>query len=194
VSIIARWRTSDHVGVTNRFRGLGFDVDPEGRIRLDGGLIRIEEAARADLAAVEQLEIEEGASHEERSSHPNGIARLVAVGVGAIDLERAVSDFGGPVRPGAPDRLLGAATSIAIDVPVVFLEPTTEGRLAASLARFGPSAVALYVGTGGPLPASPGAATDGPFGRCGLLGGTPIWGPHLIVCAAVPEPSSTIGP
>jgi hypothetical protein len=55
------------------------------------------------------------------------------------------------------------------DVPaLVVLEPETEGRLAASLARFGESVAVAYLGAD--------AITRGR-----LLRGGPAWGPHVVV-------------
>lgn len=53
---------------------------------------------------------------------------------------------------------------------VLVLEPDTEGRLAASLARFGEGVAVIYVG-------------DGPIGPGRLVRGRKPWGPHVIVLA-----------
>lgn len=51
---------------------------------------------------------------------------------------------------------------------ILVLEPDTEGRLAASLARFGEGVAVIYLG-------------DGPFGAGRLIRGGRPWGPHVIV-------------
>jgi hypothetical protein len=50
----------------------------------------------------------------------------------------------------------------------VVLEPDTEGRLAASLARFGEGVAVIYLG-------------DGPPGPGTLVRGGLPWGPHVIL-------------
>jgi hypothetical protein len=51
---------------------------------------------------------------------------------------------------------------------LVVLEPDTEGRLAASLARFGEGVAVIYLGSGRARP-----------GR--LVRGGPAWGPHVVI-------------
>ena len=74
----------------------------------------------------------------------------------------------------------------------MILEPSTEWRLAAALARHDEGPAALWVrGNWRALPgdlALSGPA-DGPFGRERLVLGAPIGGPHLLV---VEEPAGTI--
>jgi hypothetical protein len=153
------------------------------------------------------------------------VVRL-AVGWATVDLERATrtaiggpaqGDAGGPAegvaggpadaRDLADDELLGArcrlvrapAADGAADA-VILLEATTEGRLAATLARHGEGPAALYVGapTGGLelLRAAPAASeplvsrpAGGPFGPSVLVLGGPVHGPHLIVADGHSLPS-----
>ena len=73
---------------------------------------------------------------------------------------------------------------------MVLLEPSTEGRAAASLARDGEGPCALYLRPAGGLDAwldaareggvTASARRDGPFGAQVLLAGSPA-GPHVIV-------------
>lgn len=66
-------------------------------------------------------------------------------------------------------RWLRAAAGGERDDPVlVILEPDTEGRLAASLARFGEAVAVVYLG-------------DDAVTRGRLLRGGPAWGPHVVV-------------
>ena len=143
-----------------------------------------------------------------------GLIDGLAVGWATVDLERAALGLG-PGRPTAPlpdDDLLGsrclsvgstdgaggadwANGPIAEDLPIVLLEPNTEGRLAASLARHGEGPIALYLlvpartidrfrvvapasGVHLSRPAS------GPFGRAVLVLDEAAWGPHVIVAEA----------
>ena len=77
----------------------------------------------------------------------------VALGWATVDLDRVVADLVAAgvdrrtVEPAPDDEAMGA---LARRVPVedgtlLLLEPRTEGRLAAALARYGEGPVALYV-------------------------------------------------
>lgn len=127
--------------------------------------------------------------------------RSVALGWATVDMERAVQELGDALGiPAhrfavAPDtRLLGARCRVASGAlpggsSLVVLEPATEGRLAATLARLGegPSATWLLVpgdpATGG----APGEAIaasaerDGPLGPERLVLGGPAHGPHRLL-------------
>jgi hypothetical protein len=96
-----------------------------------------------------------------------------------------------PWQPAARDELLGASAWIRVapgnpSTMLLVLEPDTEGRLAASLARWGEGVLAVYVRppTAADLepPARPGtAAGSGPLGGGRLVAGGPAWGPHVVV-------------
>lgn len=138
-------------------------------------------------------------------SHPNGVLDLLAVGWATVDRERAGASLGS-ADPGAvelaEDRLLGAR---ALGVGrTVLLEPAREGRLAASLARWGEGPAALYFSAGsgglGSLARSLGEGGEpvrrssrGPFGPSLLLAGGPPAGPHLVVCAGSSRPTRAAG-
>jgi hypothetical protein len=110
-----------------------------------------------------------------------------AIGWATVDEERARAELDGLLAgdAGAPafspwlalerDADLGARRWIRAPFPpeanapaLVVLEPDTEGRLAASLVRFGEGIAVLYLGAAPPA-------------RGRLLGGAPRWGPHAIV-------------
>jgi len=124
------------------------------------------------------------------------------------EVSRAFARHGSALISDAPDddllearcRLLGFGGSFR----VVLLEPSAEGRLAATLARFGEGFVALYVVVPdlGRFGAASGLELSregrGPFGRQRLVAGGPAWGAHLLLtgndAATVAEPrSATIG-
>ena len=123
--------------------------------------------------------------------------RLVGIGWATVELERAAGElretFSGaglpePAwSPAAPDGLLGASAWVATGLEgqpaIVLLEPATEGRLAATLARFdeGVAAIYLEVGTTGTDAASLGRFSPGPLGTSRLLLARPTWGPHVVV-------------
>lgn len=142
--------------------------------------------------------------------------RIVGIGWATVELDRAAAQLGtslelpaGAWTPAHRDQLLGAEAVLgpllgpdAHGPRLVLLEPDTEGRLAASLARHGEGVAAVYVVDTPPAtfarrPAgdSPGGlarsvAAPGPLGRGRLVIGGPIWGPHVIVLDAPTNPES----
>jgi hypothetical protein len=120
-------------------------------------------------------------------------AELLAVGWATVELDRAAAELGGgPLAwaDGPRDALLGARVRIAAaDAPagvaLVLLEPDTEGRIAAALARHGEGVVAAWVRATDDEDDAPdgrvgwSAASVGPFGRERLRLG-PARGPHLL--------------
>jgi len=131
------------------------------------------------------------------------IARIVAT----VDLERALVELGrGAEEAGAAveDPLLGARVVLVDTGPdgaLALAEPTTEGRLAATLARHGEGVAGRYAA----LPAGEDLAgfgrravaagvtvsrvARGPFGPAVLVLSRPVTGPHLIVAERRPLPS-----
>jgi len=126
-----------------------------------------------------------------------------------VDLERTLAELGieGLAATAAaaarPDPLLGARVLIVPAGPdarrQAIAEPTTEGRLAATLARHGEGPAGRYLVVGDDLGRARARATAagipvsrieiGPFGRSMLVLIGPVSGPHLILCepAAVPS-------
>ena len=129
-----------------------------------------------------------------------GGARLLAVAVAAVDLERAAAALGGTGRDLPDDRLLGARVATTGAAGILVAEPRTEGRLGAALARHGEGPAALYVAIppramGELLARLIGLGErsrdgDGPFGPQVLARTRPAWGPFLLL---VPE-APTSGP
>ena len=129
----------------------------------------------------------------------------IAIGWATVDLERAVVDLGGALglraeafETAPSTRSLGARCRVRLDaldagLALVLLEPETEGRLAATLARHdeGPAAVWLAVADlasttaaliGGGIPIV--EEQPGPFGPERLLGGGLTTIPHRLVVRA----------
>ena len=139
---------------------------------------------------------------------------MIARGWATVELERAARELAGSLRPGtafreAPDSvLLGARCLVgefsADDADdgdgdrdngwLVLMEPSTEGRISATLARHGEGWVATW---------EPASATDerddgtptwsaqrpGPLGPERLWIASPVFGPHrLVVTTATIEP------
>jgi hypothetical protein len=129
--------------------------------------------------------------------------RVLAVIWATVDRDRVVADLRLPVERLADDPFLGASVGLVRPVgqhSVAILEPFTEGRLAATLARHGEGPAGEYVEAPVGLDAIGAGATsadlvlgrpaDGPFGRSVLVLGGPVDGPHLVL---VERPAGTIG-
>ena len=95
-----------------------------------------------------------------------------------VDVDRAVADLGLAAEPIANDDVLGGQGVIVRPrdgVPVVILEPSTEGPLAESLARHGEGDAGFYVAPPAGLDEvrrsglALGREADGPFGRSALV-------------------------
>jgi hypothetical protein len=125
----------------------------------------------------------------------------LAVGWATVELDRAVVELGAALEipstgfveaPGSVSlgaRCLVAPGVLPAGVSLALLEPSTEARLAGTLARHGEGPVALWLAVGDLV----GAATslrragrpvwqtvDGPFGPELLLDG-PVHGPHRLL-------------
>ena len=121
---------------------------------------------------------------------------IVALGWATVDIDavrrRIEADAGFGAFVAAPrDEHLGARVVVhrpgePSGEPIeVLLEPDTEGRLAASLARHGEGFAAIWFGPR-PDPAEDppdgfGRLADGPLGPCRLLLGGPPWGLSVLL-------------
>jgi len=112
---------------------------------------------------------------EDRRHAPPG-STLVGVGWSTVDTDRLAEALRPAVTrdflDAASDTALGArarAGALADGTALVLLEPSTEGRLAASLARLGEGPVVTWWRTVPPADAGPGAVLDGPFGPAWLV-------------------------
>ena len=189
-----------------------------GARRLDLGVAELEvrpwirEGPGDDPRTAGRLVLEPVPNGEEPPAAGGGAGPLLLVGLGwcTVELERAESELDpwlGPRPSGVPpgvevdadglgtDEHLGARVRLreGDGLPgawMVLLEPSTEGRTAASLARDGEGPCALYLHPSIGLDAWLDAARergvtassqrDGPFGVQVLLAGSPA-GPHVIV-------------
>ena len=111
--------------------------------------------------------------------------RLVAVGWATVDIERTIADLGGVDAHPADDELMLGATAWLVDVALVrlvLLEPSTEGRLAAALARRGEGITVLYLAADDPLAGAVRPTALGVPGR--LMPHARPWGPFVIQVAS----------
>lgn len=122
--------------------------------------------------------------------------RVAAIGFASVDAQRFAAERGWQIISARRDAVLGAAASVVAGearsgLRGLVLEPDTEGRIAASLARLGEGPAVLYLLPAGGLDEvrkrinrHGGRVTGegaGPFGRAfALVGGAP-WGPHVVV-------------
>jgi hypothetical protein len=120
------------------------------------------------------------------------VRRGLVLGWATVDLGGPAAGWrqAGSTGPDLPavDPLLGARAGHAADVVgLVLLEPSTEGRLAATLARHGEGPAAIYLRTAS-APADLRARglvlssiEAGPFGPEAVVVGRSRFGPHVIV-------------
>ena len=134
---------------------------------------------------------------------PDGVEPRTIAGLWAtVDADRSIRDLGRSAERLAADSLLGASIRLVRDdtnAAIALAEPATEGRLAATLARFGEGPAGRYIEATDGLAAvvSRAAAAQirlsrpagGPFGRSVLVLGDSAAGPHLIL---VERPAGTI--
>ena len=134
---------------------------------------------------------------------------VVALGWATVDADRAAAELAArwpgcaPFVAVAPEVLLGASclagrpvVENGLVVGLVLLEPSTEGRLAATLARHAEGPAALWLAETSAR-RDPDEATrrlvslpaQGPFGSERLLLRGPVAGPHLLL---LERPASTI--
>jgi hypothetical protein len=173
--------------VVSLFSAIGAEVTPSGSIDLGAAELRIVHEPEAGDGRLLVGDPTEGDEPPAPAAGAADAVRLAALGWGTVDLERAAEAFGRPSQGDlVGDTLLGArgqalATSGAFRI--VLLEPSTEGRLAAALARHGEGPVTLYLSGGRaidddepPDAAAPAATALGP----GRLAHAPRGGPFVI--------------
>ena len=128
-------------------------------------------------------------------------AAIVALGWATVEIARAEIELGAVIgsdeawAEAPPDAVLGARAAVcrpqsAAGPVVVLLEPDTEGRLAASLARHGEGVAAIYVTRSREMTLAPGSfgiPAGGPLGRARRLAGGGSGEPSILVLDADPR-------
>jgi hypothetical protein len=121
-----------------------------------------------------------------------------AVGWATVELDRAASELASELGllpsafvPADESETLGASCRVADAVlpggpALAILEPSTEGRLAATLARLGEGPAAVWFHADEEIVAGTSATRPGPFGPERLLLGGPVHGPHRLLVATEP--------
>ncbi len=139
----------------------------------------------------------------ERAAAGLADASVLGVGWATVELDRAQAEFGGDFEAAADDLILNAWCRIAgvavagravvgpaadVGPRLVLMEPSTEGRLAAMLARHGegPLIVWLEAGLANAVQRPLSRLSPGPFGPERLVLGGPFWGPHMLLVEAWP--------
>jgi len=192
------WETSEPDRTRDLLAALRFRVGYAGRMTCPGLTIVVVRAAGLDRLRISPGD-GRGAEPEDEPSGP----LLLAVGVATVDLDRAAVVSGGPVRVLSGDDLLGARAAAAGGHRTLLLEPITEGRAAATLARHGEGPAALYLEVDlAALAAIRGRllalgerprAGNGPFGPQLLASTRHAWGPHLLLVARDPAAAGPAG-
>ena len=123
--------------------------------------------------------------------------RVLGLGWATVDTERSANEFrmgiagSGPFEPGPDVESIGARCAVGRPlrssatqgtVRIVLVEPITEGRLAATLARRGEGPAAVWIAVEDPRPdLVVSRVSTGPFGPERLVIGGPLGGPHLLI-------------
>jgi hypothetical protein len=155
---------------------------------LIGGVLRLVRGGEGAPTDAERLEV--WPSHG-RASTGTARIRLLGIGWATVEGERSEASVASSLRmpvgafsPAPDDAWLGARARRADrpdGVAIVLLEPTTEGRLAAALARWGEGPIAIYLGLPGP---AVGSTRSGPLGSAAIVHGERPWGPYVLGVAA----------
>lgn len=186
------WLSADRPRLERWLARIGLVPGADHTLRWTAGSVRL--VASPDGAERLVLEPDPSAAAPAPADRPIDAAfELLGVGWATVEIDRAATEFPMATFAGAPDDpLLGAfARRSVADGRLVLLEPSTEGRLSATLARWGEGPVALYLayrgderpfsGAGKVATAVVSTVRDGPFGPSAILLGGPITGPHVIL-------------
>ncbi len=207
-----RWLAADPAAVA-RCLGAVLDAAQAGvaprvpQLRLRNAVIEVL-AFPGQRGGDRLLVLDEGAGAASDDAHviPEGsMGTLAAIGIATVDPERFAAERAWRTTPVAADAFLGASAFLVVagsppsamgprgDIApprLLLLEPNTEGRLAAALARRGEGPAALYLRPAGGVDharrslaaqgcrTTPGVA--GPLGQAFGMGAA-AWGPYVVL-------------
>ncbi len=137
------WRATDPPAVAAVLERLGLRLS-DGSVTLGAIVLSV---VGADGDDHDRLEVGDPID-DSRSGTASDGPRLAALGWATVDAERLAAALDKPLIDEAHDDPALGATGYGIasaSLPLVLLEPTTEGRIAAALARLGEGPVALYL-------------------------------------------------
>ena len=147
---------------------------------------------------LERINASLAAAAREAASRPDPGGRPFAIGWATVELDRAASELaselGLPAAAFAPapaSEILGATCRVADGalpdgLSLVILEPATEGRIAATMARLGEGPAVIWSPADNEIVAGTSAARPGPFGPERLVLGGPVHGPHRLLVGTEP--------
>lgn len=151
--LAVRWASPDPAATrTALAAALGAAPEADGPIVLANATIEVVAAGPAvPPLAIGESRVGRTGDRGAPAEAPGPAVAVAGIGWATVDLERAAVAW--PERrflPGLPEASLGARTLVERDpapgtLAIVLLEPSTEGRLAAMLARHGEGPVVLYV-------------------------------------------------
>lgn len=133
---------------------------------------------------------------EMRRTDPD--TRPLALGWATVELDRAAFELAKELglspaafAPAGVSETLGAFCRVADaalpdGVSLAILEPATEGRIAATLARLGEGPAVVWFPADDAIAPGTSAARPGPFGPERLVLGAPVHGPHRLLVTTEP--------
>jgi hypothetical protein len=194
---LVRWVSIDPAGVRQRLSSVGIEAHRQPpRVGFPSAVLEfmLPDGSQIRSRSRDRLEFDPEGEAEQAHLQPDVVpgSDLVAIGWATVDLERAAAawpDLSFAVA--AEDRSLGARASVARlpgSLRLVLLEPLSEGRLAAFLARHGEGPSALYLKVPDALGRSPTVSGDrasapvgGPFGPQAVLPGGGRDDPQILI-------------
>ncbi len=189
IGAVATWETMDPEQVVAVLEATGATIVPP-----DAPSVQVRGACLAIVRGPEERLELAGGTDPPAASPVGFVNGLRAIGIATVDVERLVSELRSGVAGGQPEEVMAldpwvGGRGVVVDAPsgmrLVVLEPTTEGRLAAVLARRGEAPFAAWID----LVAGAGRASSGPADHGGASGAAPTerptaLGPTVLLRAA----------
>ena len=177
--LVVSWASADPDRLAARLAALGFTLIDHRLVDFQHGEVRLVPVASGqgrERLFDPRWERPTG-EMPTRPGHANGVSDIVALGWATVDADRATA--AAPLDPAdafarlPDDRHLGARVrgSLARQPATFLLEPSTEGRLAATLARLGEGPAALYLVAGSGEPGAGVSAMSAHISAKGAVAG-----------------------